>query len=116
VAAIIEVVVVGAAGAEDVAVEAAAVPVVEDTRLDFVLFWQIAGIVAVAARRMKLAVRSFICSPLGVKGELEIFSSRRSRMSSGRLTAAMLLSRRWIRAGNCSRRDNTFGGDLSDRK
>jgi hypothetical protein len=65
VAAVGEGVVVGATGAGDVLGEATAVPVVEDTRLDFVLLWPIAGIVAVAARRMKLAGRSFICSPLG---------------------------------------------------
>jgi hypothetical protein len=60
VAVVVEGVVLGAAGAEPVVV-------VGDTRLDLVLFWQIAGIVAVAARRMKLAGRSFICSPLGAK-------------------------------------------------
>jgi hypothetical protein len=59
-----EAVVVEAAGAAAVVAEAAGAPP-GDTRLDFVLLWHSAGIVAVAARRRKRTGRSFICSPLG---------------------------------------------------
>ncbi len=54
-----EAVVVEAVEGVAVVVEAAVAPPV-DTRLDLVLLWHIAGIVAVAARRRRLAGRSFI--------------------------------------------------------
>jgi hypothetical protein len=66
VAAGAEAVAVEAAEEEAVVVGAAAAPPV-DTRLDLVLLWQSAGIVAVAARRRKRTGRSFICSPLGLR-------------------------------------------------
>jgi hypothetical protein len=76
VAAVAEAVVVEAAAGEAVVVEAAVAPPV-DTRLDLVLLWHIAGIVAVAARRRRLAGRSFIFIHLLVKRELEIQQWRR---------------------------------------
>jgi hypothetical protein len=49
-----------AAVAEAVVVEAAEPEAGVETRLDFVLLWHSAGIVAVAARRRKRTGRSFI--------------------------------------------------------